>query len=96
VSVAVTALAKPFRPSLWHEAVKEMDVRARQFASTAGIVVARSSTQQVGGERARIYELGDSRRLAFVLRGRRNYTLYCRHAGDACEQLFSSFRIVGS
>jgi hypothetical protein len=93
VSVAVTALAKPFRPSLWAEAVKEMDTRAHQFAAAAGTTVDRGSTRQIGGRRARVYDLADSRRLAFVLQDRRNYTLYCRHAGSACGELLASFRV---
>ena len=94
VSVAVTALAKPFRPALWDEAVKEMDARAQQFATAAGIRVERATTREVAGRRARVYVLGDDRKLAFVLQDRRNYTLYCRHAGSACDRLFASFRIA--
>jgi hypothetical protein len=93
VSVTALPLAKAFEPSLWQQAVKEMDSRAAQYAQQAGTTVGRSSTITVAGQQARSYELKNDRRLAFLLVGKREYVLYCRNAGSTCDALFSSFAL---
>lgn len=108
VGVAVFRLAKPFRPELWDEAVAELnDVAARlaeRLGSTA--LVVRSESTTLDGRRARSYLITYRRdgramqdRVAFLLRGRREYQLTCRILVDdddadveACDELTRSFR----
>jgi hypothetical protein len=107
VAVAVFRLAKPFRPELWDEAVGELnDVAARlaeRLSSTA--LVVRSGSTKLDGSQARSYVIAYRRegramedRVAFLLRGRREYQLTCRilvdeHTADleACDELKRSF-----
>ena len=103
VSVTTFRLTKPFRPSLWKEVVTELDGVAARLAAELQGSVAASRTVEVGGRTARRYELafkkdGDRlvEQITFVLRGRREYELLCRHkAGKdepACAQLLVSFQ----
>jgi hypothetical protein len=107
VAVAVFRLAKPFRPALWDEAVGELnDVAARlaeRLGSTA--LVVRSGSATLDGGQARSYVIAYRRegramqdRVAFLLRGRREYQLTCRILVDeddadveACDGLKRSF-----
>ena len=106
ISVTVFRLAKPFRPARWPAAVRELDRVAAQLAARLrGELVARE-TAPLAGLRSRRYTIayraGDEelrQRLAFALRGRREYQLLCRLSGSpsaaaaaACERLVSSFR----
>jgi len=103
VSVTTFRLKKPFRPSLWKEAVAELDGVAAKLAAELQGSVAASRTVEAGGTTARQYELAFTKdgdrlveQITFVLRGRREYELLCRHrAGKdepACAQLVVSFR----
>lgn len=107
--MATFQLARPFRPALWDEAVRELnDVAARlaeRLGPTAIVEEAREAT--VAGRRARAYEIGYRRegarlvdRVTFVLVGRREYQLTCRIAAaapepgeEACAELLRSFRL---
>lgn len=93
VSVTTLPLPKAFTPALWREAVAEMDKRAAQYAEQVGTSVDRSRTITVAGQEARAYDLKRDLRLAFLLVDRREYVLYCRNAGSACDTLFSSFQL---
>jgi len=103
VSVTTFRLTKPFRPRLWKEAVIEFDGVAAKLAAELQGTVASSRTLRVAGTTARQYELAFTKdgdrlveQITFVLRGRREYELLCRHrAGKdepACAQLLVSFR----
>jgi hypothetical protein len=94
VSVAVAPLPRRFTPALWPQAVKQMDATAKQFAATAKTSVQKGSTEELSGRRGRVYELDDDRRLGFLLVGKREYVLYCRHAGSACDSLFTTFTLA--
>jgi hypothetical protein len=107
VALAVFRLAKPFRPELWDEAVGELnDVAARlaeRLGSTA--LVVRSGWTMLEGRKTRSYVIAYRRegramqdRVAFLLRGRREYQLTCRILVDedaadleACDELKRSF-----
>jgi hypothetical protein len=110
VSVAVFRLAKPFRPTLWNEAVEELNDVAARLAERLGVtaVVAQSDTTTLAGRRARSYLITYRRggremedRVVFLLRARREYQLTCRilvdeHEADeeACAELTRSFRLL--
>ena len=101
VSVTSFRLARPYRPGLWRPVVRELDQVADRLARALGGVVSARATVEIGGQRARRYDLSNTRdgtrRLGFVLRARREYQLLCRGAPDpepACEQLFATFRLT--
>jgi hypothetical protein len=96
VSVTVFRLVRPYRPALWPKVVPELDRVAKDLAARVKGSVQSSATQTVAGEKARVYTIarsGEDERIAFVLRGRREYQLFCRGAGAACDELFASFRL---
>ena len=103
VSVTTFRLTKTYRPKLWKQAVAELDDVASKLAAELHGTVTASRTVKVGASTARQYDLAftkDGERLVeqitFVLLGRREYELLCRHkAGKgepACSQLLVSFR----
>jgi hypothetical protein len=89
VSVTRFPLLKAYDPANFGAVAKQLDRIATQLAG--GSLDAKETTT-VAGERVRAYRYGDQR-LAFVLDGRREYQLFCRRAGDACDLLFSSFKL---
>lgn len=98
VSVTIFRLARPVTPALRAKAAAELDRVARQLAAQEGGRVERERTETVAGREARVYDIARSagnERIAFVLVGRREYELYCRGTGPACETLFSSFTLSG-
>ena len=100
VWVQVYPLAQSYRPSLFAEAVPQLDARVRQIALQENARVTSSRTVTLAGRRGRAYTLDrsglPSEKIGFVLIDQREYELYCRLAGPdaarACDQLFSSFR----
>jgi hypothetical protein len=102
VSVTVLALRKPYAPALFDRATRELDRVAAKLAGASHGTLTESVTTSVAGEPARAYRYATSSyeaRIGFVLRGRREYELFCRNAkgaGDAdgaCALLFSSFTV---
>ncbi len=100
VSVTTFRLARTFEPALWPKAVPELDRVAAELAAQLGAPAAEGETVQVAGADARRYEIAFRRgqrrlteRIAFVLRGRREYQLLCRIEHDAgpCNRLLASF-----
>jgi hypothetical protein len=94
VSVSVFPLLRPYDPSKFAAAAKELDGVAARLAQQAGTTLTRSATVTVANRKVRAYDYG-ARRIGFVLVGRREYQLYCAHATTACELLFSSFTLAG-
>ncbi len=110
VEVATFRLARTYRPALWPSVVTELDSVASQLAERLAPDAARSPgrTVVISGRRARVYDIAYSRdggrrieRVGFVLDGRREYQLLCRwdandpeHGENACETVFSSFRLT--
>ena len=105
VSVARFQLARPFRPELWSQVVKELDLAAAAVATRQRGQVVERETVTVSGLRARRYdvryEAGGKdlvQRIAFVLRGKTEYLLLCRYApgGDtrACDGLLATFKLT--
>ena len=98
VSVTTFRLAREYRPALWPRVVPELDRVADRLArELEGRVVART-TSVVAGRRARVYGYSgaedDTRRIAFLLVGRREYQLLCRgEAERECNLLFATFRL---
>lgn len=104
VSVSVFGLVKPFRPSLWARAIRELDAAAEKLAVELGGRVDDRRTVRVGSLRARQYRLSYvhegkrlRQRITFALRGRAEYQLLCRWASGqpeprACGLLLASFR----
>jgi hypothetical protein len=99
VAVTVLPLVKAYRPALFPRVVQELDRVAAAYASSLKGTVTSRRTVTVAGRKARVYRIehGDLvDRIAFLLRGKRNYQLTCRWRradGEpaACAQLVSSF-----
>jgi hypothetical protein len=95
-------LVKPYSPTLFGRAAKELDQVAVRLATQAGAHLSERSTTTVDGRRIRAYRYATDAvqtRIGFVLAGRREVQLLCRApAGDgdpdgACALLFSSFSV---
>jgi hypothetical protein len=105
VSATILPLAKPYSPSLFASAAKELDGLAAQLAHASGGTVTESVTTTVDGQRIRAYRFTSHPagkpaadvRIGFLLEGRHEYQLLCQApagAGDpdgACALLFGSF-----
>ena len=105
VSATILPLAKPYSPSLFARAAKELDGLAAQLAQASGGTVTESVTTTVDGRRIRAYRFTSHPagkpaadvRIGFLLEGRHEYQLLCQApagAGDpdgACALLFGSF-----
>lgn len=108
VSATAFALLKPYSPSLFGRAAKELDRVAAKLAAQSRSTLAESKTVTVDGRRIRAYRLtvhpasgpAFAERIGFVLHRKKEYQLLCRApvgAGDpdgACALLYSSFKIV--
>jgi hypothetical protein len=97
VSVTAFTLVRRFRPALWPAVVAELDRVARQLADRVHGRVASARTARIAGRRARVYAIsrdGDDETIAFVLNARREYQLYCRGAGTACDTLLTTFTLA--
>ena len=97
VSVTVFRLAKPYEPALWPKVVPELDRVAQQLAARVQGKVESSETRMIAARKARAYAIsrsGEDERIAFVLDGRREYQLYCRGAGSACDTLLETFTLA--
>ena len=98
VSVTTFRLSRPYRPELWESVMHELDAVAARLAAQLGARVDERGTHVVARVRARVYRLegarDDTRRIGFVLSGRREYQLLCRgEAEEECDLLFSSFSL---
>jgi hypothetical protein len=104
VSVTVFPLVHAYSPILFSKAAAELDRVARSLAHRLGGRVADSATVTIAGRRARRYEITFERggndvveRLAFVLRGKREYQLLCRFRrgedDSPCERLLATFAL---
>ena len=104
VSVTVFPLVHAYSPLLFTKAAAELDRVARSLAQRLGGRLAESATVTIAGRRARRYELTFERggsaiveRLAFVLRGKREYQLLCRFRrgedDSPCERLLATFAL---
>ena len=107
--VAVTryTLLKPYEPSLFSRAARELDKVARTLAADAAGTLTERATTTVDGRRIRAYRFtghsssggATETRIGFVLLGRTEYELLCQApagAGDpdgACALLFGSFSV---
>jgi hypothetical protein len=92
VSVTRFPLLKAYDPATFGTVAKQLDRVAAQLAKQAGGTLDSKETTTVAGQRVRTYRYG-SKRIGFVLDGRREYQLFCSQAGDACDLLFSSFTL---
>jgi hypothetical protein len=104
VSVTRYPLLRAYRPALWARVVPELDRTATQLARQQHGAVGESRTVTVAGQQARRYDLDYERdgnalveRIAFVLRGKREYLLLCRYGRggdtDACDRLLATFTL---
>ena len=89
VSVTRFPLVKPYDPENFAAVTKELDRVAARLDPKA-----KGETVDVADRKVRSY-IYDDKRIAFVLDGKREYQLYCAHAGGACDLLFSSFALSG-
>jgi predicted Zn-dependent protease len=89
VSVTRFPLVKAYDPDNFGAVTKELDRVAKRLDPHA-----RGETVEVADREVRSYTY-DDKRIAFVLDGKREYQLYCAHAGGACDLLFSSFALSG-
>ena len=98
VSATAFTLLKPYRPSLFTAAAKELDGIAERLAAQAGETLSERSTTTVDGKRIRAYRFGTTK-IGFVLDGKREFQLLCRmppegtDADGACGLLFSTFTV---
>ena len=97
VSVTRYTLLKPYEPSKFQAAAKELDGIAAQLAAKNGGKVTKRETVEVAGRKTRAYTFeADGRwmRIAFVLDDKTEYQLVCSgDARTACDLLFSSFAL---
>ncbi len=95
VSVTVFLLRKPYTPSLFPSATRELNRVAARLAADSHGRLTESITTTLAGQKARAYRYSTAAyeaRIGFVLAGRREYELFCRDAKDpACDLLFASF-----
>jgi hypothetical protein len=99
VSATVFALLKPYDPSRFGAAAKELDGVAERLAGQAGGAITERVTTVVDGRKIRAYRYesnGARMRIGFLLEGKREYQLLCTSPGaadvdGACSLLFSSF-----
>ena len=99
VDVRTFPLARPYSPVFFERARPEIErVAQRLQAKVGGRLESRAVT--VAGQKAWQYDLvhGDVfEQLTFVLRGKREYELYCRRSeGDSnrsCERLVATFTL---
>ncbi len=103
VSVSRFRTTKPYRPSLFPQAILELDRVASDYSRRLGGSVTSGRTVRVAGDRVRQYTVRFKRgsqtlieRITFVFRGRTEYQLLCQwKASDAepsfCTQLTTSF-----
>jgi hypothetical protein len=94
VSVTRFSLRKPYDPGRFDEVAKTLDSVADRLAKAAGSTLSESETTTVADRKVRAYRYG-TRRIGFVLDGRREFQLFCTQTGDACDLLFSSFTLTG-
>jgi hypothetical protein len=108
VSATAFALLKPYSPTLFARAARELDGVAAKLAAQAHSTIAESRTVTVGGERVRSYRLTVKpasgapfdEQIGFVLHGKREVQLLCRapvganDPGGACALLYSTFRLT--
>jgi hypothetical protein len=104
VSVTVFPLVHSYSPLLFPKAAAELDGVARTLAARLGGRLEESQTVTIAGRRSRRYEIAFTRggdavveRIAFVLRGKREYQLLCRFRRGAddspCERLRATFAL---
>ena len=98
VSVTRFTLVKPYQPSKFQAAAKELDGVAAELAAKNGGKVTKRETTEVAGRKIRAYtieENGTSLRIGFVLDDKTEYQLVCSGAArTACDLLFSSFALA--
>jgi hypothetical protein len=94
VSVTRFPLLKAYDPAKFAAVAQELDRVAAQLAKQAGASLDAKETTTVDGRKIRAYRYG-TKRIAFVLDGRREYQLFCSNAGTACDLLFDSFALNG-
>lgn len=101
VEVLRFTLQKPFRAALFTAASRELDGVIARIASQLKGRVARRSTVQLAGRRARSYQVdygaSKTEQIAFVLEDLAEYELLCRRKISEpslpCDGLFSSFAL---
>jgi hypothetical protein len=94
VSVSRFPLVKAYDPAEFAAVSRELDSLAARLAHQAGQQTATGQTTTVAGRKVRSYRYGN-RRVGFVLEGKREYQLFCKPAGGACDLLYSSFTLSG-
>jgi hypothetical protein len=96
VSVTRYTLLKPYDPTRFAAAARELDQLAGKLASAGGGKVTERQTTTVDGRRIRAYSFvskGVPTRVGFVLKAKTEYQLMCSgDTGDPCDLLFSTFR----
>jgi hypothetical protein len=101
ISVTSFRLARAYRPELWPQAREELDEVAEELARELDGTLESRETVRIAARRARAYRFSgtrdETRRIGFVLDGRREFQLLCR--GDAgepspCERLFATFSLA--
>jgi hypothetical protein len=96
VSVTRYQLLKPYDPSRFAAASRELDRLAAKLAAQSGGTISERRTTTVDGRRIRAYRFdakGVPTRVGFVLDAKTEYQLMCSgDTGEPCDLLFSSFR----
>jgi hypothetical protein len=95
VSVTRYALLKPYDPTRFAAAARELDHLAGKLAAHSGGKLTERLTSTVDGRKIRSYRFaskGVPTRVGFVLKAKTEYQLMCSGDTDGpCDLLFSSF-----
>jgi hypothetical protein len=105
VAVSRFPLRRSVGTELTPEIMADLDHAADQIASQQSGSLTESGTESIAEREARRYKIAYDLRgkkvletLAFVLRGKTEYLLLCRHeqsaSSDACDLLLASFRLT--
>src|SRR5947209_2403686 len=92
ISVTLFRLAKPYTSALRAKTIRELDAALRRLAAAEQGKLAQPEDITVAGERARSYTIQRAgkpdERLVYVLRGKREYQLFCNAESSVCDRVF--------
>jgi len=98
ISVTVFRLAKPYTAAVRAKTIRELDATLKQLAAAEHGKLTQTEDMTVAGQRARAYTIErdgkPDERLVYVLRGRREYQLFCNDDRAVCDRVFATFRLA--
>jgi hypothetical protein len=98
ISVTLFRLANRYTPAVRAKTVAELDATLHRLAAAEGGKLTQAENVTVSGESARGYTIERSgkpdERLVYVLRGKREYQLFCNADRSVCDRVFATFTIA--